>query len=308
MNKIENELRGKSGIYLIVNLINGKRYIGSSVDIYNRLHDHLSNLKHNRAHNAHLQAAWNKYGDKAFIWNILEYCDVDKRFEREQFYITTIKPEYNLTGNVVANFGHSPTKDCRKKISATLKRRYESGEIKTFMNEQAWISSIAYDMETLSIFMTFPNISKASYYFKKRKSTRRQIFERLYDNRYYLTDKKFETKLDLYNSFCENCLICSSNTGLKRYLIVETKDGRKIVKDLKELENITGISRSMVFKHQNATKESPYISNNAPDFKIYYSTIFESFQKDAVVLGKPAQWLEGKIGESPKQDNTEISS
>ena len=67
MNKIENELRGKSGIYLIVNLVNGKRYIGSSVDIYNRLHDHLSNLKHNRAHNAHLQAAWNKYGDKAFI-------------------------------------------------------------------------------------------------------------------------------------------------------------------------------------------------------------------------------------------------
>ena len=57
----------------------------------------------------------------------------------------------------------------------------------------------------------------------------------------------------------------------------------------KELESITGISKLMIFKHQNATKESPYISNNAPDFKIYYSSIFEPFQENAVVLGKPEQ-------------------
>ena len=36
---------------MIINLINGKRYIGSSMNIYQRLHDHIHNLKNNCAHN-----------------------------------------------------------------------------------------------------------------------------------------------------------------------------------------------------------------------------------------------------------------
>lgn len=54
MNKISYLTRHKCGIYCIINLVNGKKYVGSSVDIYGRLHEHLHNLRHNRAHNAHL--------------------------------------------------------------------------------------------------------------------------------------------------------------------------------------------------------------------------------------------------------------
>jgi len=57
MNKIDIKLKFKSGIYLIINLENGKRYIGSSKDIYDRLHTHCYNLKNNKGHNAHLQSA-----------------------------------------------------------------------------------------------------------------------------------------------------------------------------------------------------------------------------------------------------------
>lgn len=57
MNKIQKELMYKSGIYLITNILNGKRYIGSSKNIYNRLHEHIHNLKRNKSHNAHLQSA-----------------------------------------------------------------------------------------------------------------------------------------------------------------------------------------------------------------------------------------------------------
>ena len=63
MQKIEFVLKNKCGIYMILNLINGKRYIGSSIDIYNRLHEHLHNLKNNKSHNNHLQNSWNKYGE-----------------------------------------------------------------------------------------------------------------------------------------------------------------------------------------------------------------------------------------------------
>lgn len=34
MNKIDSKLRFKSGIYMFFNIVSGKRYIGSSVDIY----------------------------------------------------------------------------------------------------------------------------------------------------------------------------------------------------------------------------------------------------------------------------------
>lgn len=44
MQKINEKLRFKCGIYELFNLSNGKRYVGSSVNIYNRLHDHYYNL------------------------------------------------------------------------------------------------------------------------------------------------------------------------------------------------------------------------------------------------------------------------
>jgi len=46
-----------------------------------------------------------------------------------------IKPEYNLTTNVIANLGHVPTQDCKNKISKTLKQKYASGEIKTYRQD-----------------------------------------------------------------------------------------------------------------------------------------------------------------------------
>ena len=81
MQKIDEKLRFKSGIYEFFNLTNGKRYIGSSKDIYNRLHEHYHNLQNNKAHNKHFQAAWNKYGEESFIYNILEFCNEEVRFE-----------------------------------------------------------------------------------------------------------------------------------------------------------------------------------------------------------------------------------
>lgn len=37
----ESLLRGKGGIYSLVNTVNGKRYVGSSKDLYIRLNEHL---------------------------------------------------------------------------------------------------------------------------------------------------------------------------------------------------------------------------------------------------------------------------
>ena len=54
------------GIYCIENLINRKKYIGQSIDIYSRWYAHKSKLYGNRHENIHLQNSWNNYGDKYF--------------------------------------------------------------------------------------------------------------------------------------------------------------------------------------------------------------------------------------------------
>jgi len=62
----------KSGIYKIINVVNNKFYVGSAVDLRKRKTRHFCELRNNRHNNRHLQAAWNKYGEKAFTFVIVE--------------------------------------------------------------------------------------------------------------------------------------------------------------------------------------------------------------------------------------------
>lgn len=85
-----------SGIYAIVNLYNGKRYVGSSLSIAKRKHLHIWYLNKRNHQNKHLQRAWNKYGIDGFEFIVLEECDKDDLIGREQYYIDILKPEYNI--------------------------------------------------------------------------------------------------------------------------------------------------------------------------------------------------------------------
>src|SRR3546814_3147532 len=85
-----------SGIYQIRNFRNGKLYIGSARDLKQRRATHFKLLGENRHHCRHLQAAWNKYGAEAFVFELVEHVGhVDRLIPREQHYIDTRQPEYN---------------------------------------------------------------------------------------------------------------------------------------------------------------------------------------------------------------------
>lgn len=75
------------GIYKIENKINGKKYIGQSVNIKQRWSEHRSMLRHNYHENQHLQNAWNKYGEKNFIHSVIEECKQDELNKREKYWI-----------------------------------------------------------------------------------------------------------------------------------------------------------------------------------------------------------------------------
>jgi len=96
---IYEENRNKSGIYCWNNLINGKLYIGSSVNITRRLYCYLSfawlkkdSLKYNNL----INKAILKYDYFNFEFNILRYCNSNELIKWEQYYIDLLKPKYNI--------------------------------------------------------------------------------------------------------------------------------------------------------------------------------------------------------------------
>lgn len=289
---------------MIVNLKNGKRYVGSSVDIYNRIHEHVHNLNRNKAHNKHLQNSWNKYGQECFIYSILEYCDVSIRFEREQYYIDCIKPEYNLTLNVVANFGHSVTDSTKEKISKTLKQKYASGEITTYRQNHAWKKTYIYNIKTYKLEAVCDCAADAGKILRKNKD-RHVIENNLYRNRYIITYSELKNMNELVNYINKNYLSINSKFG--KYLICEDSSGMKYYRTLTECARDNFSSKSTLSKHSNATKENPYIIRQSQR-KFYYSNEYIPVNVEAVPIEKSSELLSGNIGESSTvEDNTEIN-
>jgi len=111
-----------SGVYEVQNQRNGKRYIGSAVNIRDRWAVHLSTLRQNAHHNSHLQYAFDKYGEEAFMFSVLEHIeDTSQLIAREQYYLNVLKPEYNIAMVAGSKLGVHPTKETRRKMSEAKK-------------------------------------------------------------------------------------------------------------------------------------------------------------------------------------------
>jgi len=120
-----------SGIYKIVNKINGKYYVGSSADILSpnigRWYKHKWMLKNNNHDNIHLQRAWNKYGGDSFEFKIVEYIEPAKLIGEEQKYLDDAKLNKNAVYNRTFIAGKiEMTEETRKKIGDKAKIRFKN--------------------------------------------------------------------------------------------------------------------------------------------------------------------------------------
>lgn len=107
------------GIYAIINNVNGKQYIGSTVNINKRFIEHKYGLRANRHFNQHLQRAWNKYGEKAFEFKVLQTCLVDELLDVEQNWIDCKDDLYNICPFAHSTLGRELTEEHKRKISQT---------------------------------------------------------------------------------------------------------------------------------------------------------------------------------------------
>lgn len=124
------------GIYCIYNKINGKRYIGKSVNIRKRIIAHKSNLnlKKSKSSNSYLINAWNKYGIDNFDYVVLEkFNEVNEKVlkERELYWMdfyNTCENEFGYNLRRDSSTGMITHETTRKKMSETHSKRYESLE------------------------------------------------------------------------------------------------------------------------------------------------------------------------------------
>lgn len=101
-------MASRTGIYSIMNKINHKTYYGSSYHCEHRMREHKNDLCKNKHSNAHLQNAWNKYGETAFTFKIEEEIPKEQLLEIEQRYLDVFTqiPElcYNMAKRAEASF------------------------------------------------------------------------------------------------------------------------------------------------------------------------------------------------------------
>ena len=128
------------GIYQIRHLESSKIYVGSAVSVRKRELDHFNELRKNKHSNSKLQRAFNKYGENAFKFEVLELVeDKTKLLEREQYWLDITcccnrNKGYNLckiAGNRLgvkhseetkckiakANTGYKPSEESKRKMA-----------------------------------------------------------------------------------------------------------------------------------------------------------------------------------------------
>lgn len=79
------------GVYMIECKINKKKYIGSSVDIYNRKYTHISSLRGGYHRSKSLQKDFYKFKANNFKFKILKLCSKEKLLDYEEFYMHKYK-------------------------------------------------------------------------------------------------------------------------------------------------------------------------------------------------------------------------
>lgn len=99
-------------IYRIVNFRNGKMYVGMTMYEEGRYQWHFEALKKGKHHSQKLQNAYNKYGDNAFYFEVIERNISKVEIgDRERYWIAhydSFQSGYNMTPGGIQGGNYKP--------------------------------------------------------------------------------------------------------------------------------------------------------------------------------------------------------
>lgn len=177
--KNTQNLPNASGIYMVINQINNKKYIGQSKDIKKRFQSHHLvdyNNPNNCCYNTKFYQAIRKYGIENFKVEILQLCDEKDMDNLEIYYIKkfdTFKNGYNSTegGQSWSQKIHSEEtelkrKETREKNQSLMGENHPRSKL---TNQQVWDIRQRYiDGEPIKeIYQDFKDLYKNEGTFKR---------------------------------------------------------------------------------------------------------------------------------------------
>lgn len=221
------------GIYKITNKINGKCYIGQSIDIIKRWKTEYKWYQINK----HLLAAFNKYGLENFNFEIIEECEPNLLNEREKFWISI----YNSFDR---NFGYNKTlggagtpgrtfvmsEETKNKIRlANTGRKFTAEELDEFRNIIRDNQIVIYCYETNKYYTSIGNAARE---LNICKDAIRLVIT---NKNNHASNYRFCKITDNINDFITNCqhidaYIKENNLTLKQYYIKINRTNKKKVK------------------------------------------------------------------------------
>ena len=123
--EIQSELKGKAGIYIIINKITRNCYVGSAITnkLWTRFSNHLLNYHGSKL----VKKSVTKYGLNNFMYGILEYTDsATTRLNNEELltletsYIGLILPKYNIVQEAGNTLGYKHTEETKIRLKAAF--------------------------------------------------------------------------------------------------------------------------------------------------------------------------------------------
>lgn len=122
----------KSGIYKLENSLTGKCYVGSSINLASRKSHHFYLLRKGKSHSQRLQNSFNKHGEAAFQFEVIEYCEAESLHERERAWMVeldAVDNGYNTSLDVACpSRGLKHSERARANMSAGQRARERTPE------------------------------------------------------------------------------------------------------------------------------------------------------------------------------------
>jgi group I intron endonuclease len=251
---IIKEQRDKSGVYCLINKVNGHSYVGSSMNLASRMRNYLNKafLKSKQNANMPITKALLKYDYSNFSLLILEYAELENLTVRETFYITQMIPHYNVLKVGYSSLGYKHTEETKKLLSELAKNRTHSektkgliaravtGENNPFYNKSHSLESKIRMMEANSAYsvyvynsfkellVIFPSVLTLAKLIKSNHPTLVNIIKEqtIFRGEWYLTNIPYNINdtpiiADRYLKECEQLVLSiNNNSHIKKAVFV----------------------------------------------------------------------------------------
>lgn len=131
-------------VYHIFNTVTKKSYVGSTWRVKARWGDHIRMLRQNRHHSRKLQSSYNRHGESAFKFVVLETCTSDKLEQLEQFWLDSLDAYnggYNTLADVTGTDPFTQSQRTAKRWANPTQREKQSKLMKSILKRPGFLKS-----------------------------------------------------------------------------------------------------------------------------------------------------------------------